>query len=436
MNDVREASRIGGLEFRDYPHAREHISRQALAFVLAGGRGTRLSPLTDRRAKPAVPFGGTLRIVDFTLSNCVNSGIRRIGIATQYQTQSLARHVQRGWSFLNGRFDEFVALLPAQEGPGAGWYKGTADAVFQNLHLLHATDARVVLILAGDHVYKMDYARLIEAHLDRDAPMTVACTEVPLTEASQFGVMEVDRSDRIVGFEEKPARPKVAPEATRVSASMGIYAFDPRFLYEQLRVDAADARSDHDFGNTIIPRLIDAGCDVGAFRFARDASCASAQAPYWRDVGTLGSYWRANMDLLEPRPALDLHDRRWPVWAAEEHLPPARFACSDESRRGALVDCLVAGGCSVAASTLQRSALFANVRVDTGCEVEESLLLPGVELARGVRLRKVVVDEGTRIPAGLSAGFDPEADRQRFHVSPEGITVINDDMISGRKISR
>ena len=433
MNDLRDASfaqRFADQRDTAAPHI--DIVRQTLAIVLAGGRGTRLSPLTDRRAKPSVPFGGKFRIIDFTLSNCVNSGIRRIGIATQYKSQSLVRHVQRGWSFLDGRLNEFVELLPAQQRVTEDWYRGTADAVYQNLDILQQHDPRVVLILAGDHVYKMDYARMIAEHVERGAEMTVACTEVPIQHATQVGVMAVDRTDRIVAFEEKPARPRALPGRPDVAlGSMGIYVFDAQFLYEQLQHDAQDEASDHDFGHTIIPRLIAAGHDIGAYRFTRDATGIPGRGAYWRDVGTIDAYWEANMDLVHVTPALDLYDKHWPIWTCQEQLPPAKFVFDDDARRGVAVDSMVSGGCIVSGSTVRRSLLFSNVRVNSYCQIEDAVILPNVEIGRGAKLRRVVIDNGTRIPPGLEVGFDREADARRFFVSDEGISVITPDMLAG-----
>ncbi len=410
--------------------AMAHLAQQTLAVVLAGGRGSRLGPLTDWRAKPAVPFGGKFRIIDFTLSNCLNSGIRRIGIATQYKAQSLIHHVQRGWSFLDGRFNEFIELLPAQQRITADWYKGTADAVFQNLDILRRHDARIVLILAGDHVYKMDYSRMIEGHVACHADMTVGCVEVPLAEATQLGVMEVDASFRVIGFEEKPAQPRAIPGHPETAlGSMGIYVFNAPFLYEQLIRDADDPGSAHDFGHNIIPHLVERGYRVSAHRLRDSCTQLNDGQPYWRDVGTIDAYWEANRDLTSVTPALDLYDQSWPVWTYQEQLPPAKFIFDMDGRRGAAVDSMVSGGCIVSGSTVRNSLLFSSVRVHSFCSIEEAIILPNVEIGRGAVLHRVVVDKGTRIPPGLRVGLDPDADRQRFHVTDKGITLITPEML-------
>ncbi|HEY4373694.1 MAG TPA: glucose-1-phosphate adenylyltransferase [Burkholderiales bacterium] len=410
-----------------------HLAKQTLALVLAGGRGTRLGPLTDWRAKPAVPFGGKFRIIDFALSNCVNSGIRRIGIATQYKAQSLIRHVQRGWSFLDGRFNEFVELLPAQQRIGDEWYRGTADAVLQNLDIIRRHDPRFVLILAGDHVYKMDYARMIDEHVARRADMTVGCVEAPIADATQLGVMAVDREYRVIGFDEKPKQPKCIPGRPDVAlGSMGIYVFSADFLYEQLLRDADDGRSAHDFGHNIIPHLVECGYRVYAHRFADSCMQSHDGESYWRDAGTVDAYWEANMELTRVNPALDLYDQSWPIWTYQEQLPPAKFVFDDDGRRGAAVDSMVSGGCLISGSTIRRSLLFSSVYVHSYCEIEDAVILPNVEIGRNVVLKRVVVDKGAKIPPGTQIGVDPEADRQRFHVSEKGITLVTPEMLGQR----
>jgi glucose-1-phosphate adenylyltransferase len=407
-----------------------HLARQTLAVVLAGGRGSRLGPLTDWRAKPAVPFGGKFRIIDFTLSNCVNSGIRRIGIATQYKAQSLIHHVQRGWAFLDGRFGEFIELLPAQQRITTDWYKGTADAVYQNLDILRRHDARIVLVLAGDHVYKMDYSRMIDEHVARRADMTIGCVEVPVAEATQLGVMQVDDEFRVIGFQEKPARPACIPgQPTRALGSMGIYVFNAEFLYEELIRDAKEPGSTHDFGHDIIPRLLANGHRVSAHRLKDSCRQLTDGEPYWRDVGTIDAYWEANMELTRITPALDLYDQSWPIWTYQEQVPPAKFVFDAEGRRGGAVDSMISGGCIISGSTVRRSLLFSSVRVHSFCSVEESVVLPDVEIGRGAVLRRVVIDRRTRIPPGLHAGVDPEQDRKRFHVTDKGITLITPEML-------
>ncbi|MDB5807910.1 MAG: glucose-phosphate adenylyltransferase [Betaproteobacteria bacterium] len=407
-----------------------HLAKQTLALVLAGGRGSRLGPLTDWRAKPAVPFGGKFRIVDFALSNCVNSGIRRIGIATQYKAQSLIHHVQRGWSFFDGRFNEFIELLPAQQRITRDWYKGTADAVYQNLDILRRHDPRIVLVLAGDHVYKMDYSRMIDEHVARRADMTVGCVEVPVAEATQLGVMEVDEKFQVTGFQEKPAEPKPIPgRADTALGSMGIYVFNAPFLYEQLIKDAEDPESDHDFGHNIIPRLVAGGYRVSAHRLKDSCTQLTDGQPYWRDVGTVDAYWEANMELTRVTPALDLYDQTWPIWTHQEQLPPAKFIFDTDGRRGAAIDSMVSGGCIISGSTVKCSLLFSSVRVHSYCSIEQAVILPDVEIGRGAVLHRVVVDRGARIPPGLKVGVDIEEDRRRFHVSDKGITLITPEML-------
>ena len=406
------------------------LAHDTLALILAGGRGTRLGPLTDWRAKPAVPFGGKFRIIDFSLSNCVNSGIRRVGICTQYKAQSLIRHVQRGWSFLDGRFNDFIELLPAQQRVTVDWYKGTADAVYQNLDLLRRHAPEYVLVLAGDHVYKMNYGRMLADHAARDADMTIACNEVPLADASAFGVMQIDETGRITGFQEKPAHPQTVPGRTDVAlASMGIYVFNARFLYEQLIRDADDPGSQHDFGGNVIPHLIARGYRVNAHRFADSCVNMIAGRPYWRDVGTLDAFWEANLDLVHVTPDLNLYDETWPIWTYQEQLPPAKFVFDDDGRRGTAIDSLVSGGCIVSGSLVRRSLLFSRVRVHSYCLVEDSVILGDVDIGRNSVIRRAVVDKHCRLPAGTRIGVDPDDDRRRFHVSANGITLITPDML-------
>jgi len=407
------------------------LVRHTVAYVLAGGRGTRLGELTDWRSKPAVPFGGKFRIIDFTLSNCVNSGIRRVVIATQYKAQSLIRHIQRGWSFLDGRFNEFIELVPAQQRVTADWYKGTADAVFQNLDLLRRQQPEFVLILAGDHVYKMDYGKMLAEHVMRKADMTVGCIEVPVAEAArQLGVMSVDEEFRINGFQEKPAAPRPIPGRDGVAlGSMGIYVFNAGFLYEQLIRDADDRKSGHDFGHDLIPYLIERGYRVYAHRLDDSRVQRAEGKPYWRDVGTVDAYWEANLELTRVSPALDLYDQDWPIWTYQEQLPPAKFIFDDEGRRGAAIDSMVSGGCIISGSTIRRSLLFSSVRINSYCEIEDSVILPQVEVGRHAVLKRVVIDKSCTIPPGLQVGVDPVEDRKRFHVTDRGVTLITPEML-------
>ena len=411
--------------------ATSHLARETLALVLAGGRGSRLGPLTDWRAKPAVPFGGKFRIIDFSLSNCVNAGIRRIGICTQYKAQSLIRHVQRGWSFLDGRFQEFVELLPAQQRVTVDWYRGTADAVYQNLDIVRRHAPKYVLVLGGDHVYKMDYARMLAEHVARGADVSIGCLEVPIELASEFGVMAVDDDGRIVSFVEKPPQPPAAPgRPDQALVSMGIYAFDAAFLYDHLIRDAADGESAHDFGRNVIPAMLAGGADVRAHRFADSCVNMVEGRPYWRDVGTVDAYWEANLDLTHVTPDLNLYDDDWPIWTYQEQLPPAKFVFDTPKRRGPALDALVSGGCIISGSTVRRSLLFSNVHVHSYCSIEDSVILPDVELNRNVRLRKCVIDRSCRLPPGLEVGFDAEQDRRRFFVTERGVTLVTPDMLN------
>ena len=410
------------------------IARNTLALVLAGGRGSRLEQLTDWRAKPAVPFGGKFRIIDFTLSNCVNSGIRRIGIATQYKAQSLIRHVQRGWSFLDGRLGEFVELLPAQQRMDLNWYAGTADAVFQNLDILRRYEPRYVLVLAGDHVYKMDYGKMLAEHVRREADCTIGCVEVPVAAGSAFGIMSVDEERRVIDFKEKPANPQPLPGRTDITlASMGIYVFNAPFLYEQLIRDADTPDSKHDFGKDIIPYLVKRGYRVAA-HFLSDSSVHGSEGrSYWRDVGTVDAYWEANMELVKVTPELNLYDREWPIWTYQEQLPPAKFVFDDDRRRGTAVDSIISGGCIISGSTVRRSLLFSNVRVNSYCTVEDSVILPNVDISRHAVVRRAVIDKHCKLPERIHIGVDPDDDRRRFHVTPNGVTLVTPEML-GQKV--
>ncbi|MGH8702839.1 MAG: glucose-1-phosphate adenylyltransferase [Burkholderiales bacterium] len=406
------------------------LTKDSFALVLAGGRGSRLKQLTEERAKPAVPFAGKFRIIDFTLSNCVNSGVRRIGVATQYKAQSLIRHIQRGWSFLDGRFDEFVQLLPAQQQVEASWYRGTADAVFQNIRVLRQHAPRFVLVLSGDHIYKMDYGRLLAFHVHEQADLTVACVEMPVKEASALGVMAVDGDWRITGFAEKPAAPQPIPgKPDTALVNMGVYAFNAGFLYEQLIRDADDPRSSHDFGRDVIPHLVPR-YRVYAHRFADSCvGMAPDGTPYWRDVGTVDAYWEANMELAKVVPELDLYDEKWPIWTHQEQLPPAKFVFDDEGRRGMAVDSLLSGGCIVSGATVRRSVLFSSVRVRDYSLVEDSVILPQCEIGQHVVVKRAVVDRGCRLADGTRIGVDREQDRRRFAVTERGVTLVTPAML-------
>jgi glucose-1-phosphate adenylyltransferase len=406
------------------------LTRNTFAIVLAGGRGSRLMQLTDWRSKPAVPFGGKFRIIDFTLSNCVNSGIRRIGVATQYKAQSLIQHLQRGWSFLDGRFHEFIDILPAQQQVSEDWYQGTADAVFQNLDLIRRTRPKHVLVLSGDHVYKMDYGRMLAEHVAKQADFSIACIDVPRAEASEFGVMHVGDDQRIAAFVEKPKDPPPMPgRPDRALASMGVYVFNADFLYEQLVRDHDDPNSSHDFGKDVILHCVKR---YRGFAHNFTHSCVGmdgSEIPYWRDAGTIDAYWEANMELTKVTPELNLYDDDWPIWTHQEQLPPAKFVFDDEGRRGMAVDSLVSGGDVISGAVVRKSLLFSRVHVHSYAEIEESVILPDVHIGRGAKLRRVVMDKHCRVPDGMLIGYDAEADRKRFHVSESGVTLVTPEML-------
>ncbi|HVF93760.1 MAG TPA: glucose-1-phosphate adenylyltransferase [Sphingomonas sp.] len=407
------------------------LARDAMAYVLAGGRGSRLAELTDTRAKPAVYFGGKSRIIDFALSNAINSGIRRIGVATQYKAHSLIRHLQAGWNFLRTERNESFDILPASQRVSEfQWYEGTADAVFQNIDIIESHGPEFMVILAGDHIYKMDYEIMLQQHCDSGADVTVACMEVPRMEAVAFGVMHVDEQDRIVDFVEKPADPPAIPGSPDTAlASLGIYVFRTKLLFEQLRRDAAEEGSNRDFGKDIIPWLVKHGT-AQAHRFA--ASCVrSTEEPgaYWRDVGTVDAYWEANLDLTDVVPELDLYDRSWPLWTYAEITPPAKFVHDIDGRRGSAVASLVSGDCIVSGASIHRSLLFTGVRAHSFAMLDEAVVLPHCHIGRGSRLRRVVIDRGVVIPDGLVVGDDPVIDAHRFRRTDKGICLITQPMI-------
>jgi len=412
------------------PRYVSQLTRNTFAVILAGGRGSRLHELTDFRAKPAVPFGGKFRIIDFTLSNCVNSGVRRVGVATQYKAQSLIRHVQQGWSFLDGRLNEFIEIMPAQQqSDDAHWYQGTADAVYQNLREIHHTRPEYVLILSGDHIYRMDYGRVLAAHVERKADLTVTCIEVPLAEASSFGVMSVDTEGRVLEFAEKPAQPQHMPgEPDKALASMGIYVFSADFLYEQLQRDADNPASSHDFGKDIIPRCV-ANSRAYAQNFAESSVRESGKPAYWRDVGTLDAYWSANLDLIQVTPDLNLYSENWPIWTWQPQTPPAKFVFDDDTRRGQAVDSMVSGGCIISGATVRRSMLFTGVRMHSYATVEDSMVLPNVQVGRHCVLKKCIIDKNSVLPEGTVIGVDPVQDRKRFRVTESGITLVTKEML-------
>ena len=410
----------------------QRLARRTLALVLAGGRGSRLKQLTDRRAKPAVFFGGKFRIIDFALSNCLNSGVRRICVLTQYKAHSLLRHLQMGWSFLRPEMNEFLDLLPAQQRlDEATWYRGTADAVYQNFDIFRAAGAEYFIVLAGDHIYKMDYSNMLQDHVDKGADCTVACVEVPLREAPDFGIMAVDDSMRIVDFLEKPRNPPaMAGKPGCALASMGVYVFSARSLYAELERDHRDATSSHDFGKDVIPHLVNRGLAVAhSFEESCVKTTPEAEA-YWRDVGTIDSYWSANLDLVSPVPSLDIYDPNWPMWTYQQQLPPAKFIFDDDDRRGMAVDSMVSGGCIISGATVKRSLLFSNCRINSHARTSGAVLLPEVEVARRARLTDVVVDRGCYIPEDLVIGEDAELDAKRFYRSEQGIVLVNADMLA------
>ncbi len=409
----------------------ERLAQQTMAFVLAGGRGSRLKELTDKRAKPAVYFGGKSRIIDFALSNAVNSGIRRLGVATQYKAHSLIRHLQRGWSFFRAERNESMDILPAsQRLDEDNWYRGTADAVTQNIDIIESYNTKYIIILAGDHIYKQDYSLMIKQHVDSGADVTVGCIAVPRKEASAFGVMHVDENDRILDFVEKPADPPAMPgHPDQALASMGIYVFETAYLIELLHKDANDPNSSSDFGKDIIPEIVKKGKAV-AHPFSR--SCVRTgpdKEPYWRDVGTVDAFWQANIDLTDFTPELDLYDNSWPIWTYSELTPPAKFIHNEEGRRGLALSSMVSGGCIISGSQLNRCLLFTGVRTHSFSTLEGVIAMPYVEIGRKSRLTNVVLDRGVRIPEGLVVGEDPELDAKRFRRSEGGVCLITQPMI-------
>ena len=407
------------------------LANQSMAFILAGGKGSRLQELTEKRSKPAMYFGGKSRIIDFALSNAVNSGIRRIGVATQYKAHSLIRHLQRGWSFFREERNEYLDILPAsQRMDTEAWYKGTSDAIYQNIDILESYGDKYIVILAGDHIYKQDYALMVRQHVESGADVTVGSIEVPLEDASAFGVMKVDENDRILEFLEKPANPPHMPgDPTRALASMGIYVFESKFLYEILREEASRPDSENDFGKDIIPRLVKHGKAV-AHPFSR--SCIRSgleQKPYWRDVGTIDAFWEANIDLTDFIPELDIYDNNWPIWTHQELTPPAKFIHDEEGRRGQAVSSMVSGGCIISGSALNRCLLFTGVKAHSYSKLSGVVALPYVEINRKAQLKNVVIDRDVKIPAGLVVGEDPELDAKRFRRTDKGVCLITKPMI-------
>lgn len=414
------------------------LTQRSMAFVLAGGRGSRLKELTDRRVKPAVYFGGKARIIDFALSNAMNSGIRKMAVATQYKAHSLIRHCQRGWSFFRSERNEFLDILPAsQRGGDEQWYRGTADAVTQNIDIVDSYGIDYIVILAGDHIYKMDYEVMLRQHVESGADVTIGCLTVPRVEATAFGVMHVDKTDRITQFLEKPADPPGTPEDPSVAlASMGIYVFSWPFLRDLLQKDAEDPNSSHDFGNDLIPEIVKNGKAM-AHRF--DVSCVrhAPEAPaYWRDVGTVDAFWQANIDLTGFTPDLNLWDKNWPIWTYSESVPPAKFIHDEKDRRGVAISSMVSGGCIISGTEVRNSLLFTEVHTNSYAVLDHAVCLPYVTVNRSARLRRVVIDRGVIIPEGLVVGEDPEEDAKWFRVSQRGVTLITQSMLDAREAAK
>ena len=402
------------------------LTRGTLAVIMAGGRGERLKHLTEDRCKPATPFGGKFRIIDFALSNCVNSGIRQISVLTQYKAHSLIQHIQRGWGYLRGEFGEFVEIIPAQQRRGSDWYMGTADALWQNMDIIRTHRPLHVLVLAGDHIYKMDYGPMIGFHVEKEADITVGVVEVPLARAREFGVLTVDESNRVLRFNEKPQHPEPVPGRPDIAlASMGIYVFNPRLLERLLRADADDPASAHDFGKNIIPQAIE---NLRVFAYPFEDVRTKAQN-YWRDVGTVDAYYEANLELVQVSPELNIYDEQWPIWTYQEQLPPAKFVFDDEDRRGAAIDSMVSGGCIISGSRVSNSLLFSNVRVHDYSTVDHSVILPRVRVGERCTIHRAIIDSGSAIPDGLQIGVDAAADAEHFYVTENGVTLVTSNML-------
>lgn len=423
-----------GVPVTMFPQDIYHAMKRTQTIVLAGGRGTRLRQLTDNRAKPAVHFGGKYRIIDFTLSNCINSGLRRISVLTQYKSHSLMRHLQMGWNLLRGEAEEYIEVLPAQQRiDESQWYQGTADAVYQNLDIFRSRRAEYVIILAGDHIYKMDYSLLLTDHIQSGADITIPCIEVPVAEASHFGIMGADKQDNITDFVEKPIFPPTIPGHPGVSlASMGIYVFNAAFLFRELERDAQDPDSQHDFGKNLIPYFVQQkGLKIRAHNFSKSCVLSTPTSiPYWRDVGTVDAYWESNLDLTHVTPLLDLYDLNWPILTFQAQNPPAKFVFNDDGRRGYAVDSLISNGCIISGSSVKNSVVSTRARVNSYCEIDHSIILPEVEMGRSCRLTKVIVNRGCKIPEGLIVGEDPEEDARRFYRSENGVVLITMPMIN------
>jgi glucose-1-phosphate adenylyltransferase len=402
------------------------LTRGTLAVIMAGGRGERLKDLTEDRCKPATPFGGKFKIIDFVLSNCLNSGIRQISVLSQYKAHSLIQHIQRGWGYLRGEFGEFIDIIPAQQQRGEHWYRGTADSLWQNMEIIRQHRPVHVLVLAGDHIYKMDYGPMIGYHVEKEADITVGVVEVPRERAREFGVVTVDAETRVLRFLEKPTDPEPVPGRPDVAlASMGIYVFNPRLLERLLRADSEDAASAHDFGRNVIPGAIDS---LRVFAYPFEDVRTKAQN-YWRDVGTVDAYYEANMELVVVSPDLNIYDEQWPIWTYQEQVPPAKFVFDDDDRRGQAIDSMVSGGCIISGSRVKNSLLFSSVRVHDYSVVEHSVVLPRVRIGQHCVVRRAIIDEGAMIPDGLQIGVDPVADAERFFVTERGVVLVTSAML-------
>jgi glucose-1-phosphate adenylyltransferase len=428
--DEETTARNSSIKTGSQRQSRRYVSRMTqstLAVIMAGGRGERLKHLTNNRCKPATQFGGKFRIIDFVLSNCVNSGIKRISVLTQYKAQSLIRHLQHGWSFLRGEFGEFIEIIPAQQQLGPNWYQGTADALYQNLSIMKLHKPRFVLVLAGDHIYKMDYGPMLAFHVESQADITVGVVEVPREDATGFGVMTIDTDNRVTKFSEKPANPDGIPGREHLAmGSMGIYVFDARLLFKLLEDDAADVNSSHDFGKNIIPQAIKT-LSVRAYAFQ---DTKTRVQHYWRDVGTVDAFYEANMELVSVSPELNIYDEHWPIGTFQRQLPPAKFVFNDSDRRGMAIDSLVAGGCIVSGSVIMRSLLFPSVRIANRSHIENSLLLSDVYVGMDCIIIRTIIDSNGHVPDGTTIGVDPVEDARRFYVTEKGIVLVTSEMLA------
>ncbi len=412
--------------FEYTPRFISKLTKNTLALILAGGRGRRLNQLTLWRAKPAVPFGGKYRIIDFSLSNCVNSDIRQIGVISQYKAHSLIRHINKGWNFFRGEFGEFIELLPAQQRIENSWYSGTANAVYQNLDIIRSHQPSRVLILGGDHVYKMDYGPMLAFHVDNQADLTIGCVQVPVAEAQSFGVVSIDAKNRIQQFVEKPSQPTPAPgREGSALVSMGIYIFNTEFLIDRLIEDTDDMSSSHDFGKDIIPELIERS-QVYAYTFLDGAEHRQA---YWRDVGTVDSYWKANMELIDVTPELNLYDQEWPIWTYQEQMPPAKFVFNDRNRQGQAHDSIISEGCIISGAEITNSLIFTNVQANNRSCISNSLILPDTVIGEDCYINRAIIEKGTIIPDGSIIGENLQEDARRFHVSDAGVVLVTPEML-------